>query len=38
MIEIIASSYFQFFPGDFVLFGLAGTITWYIKSKKDEDF
>tara|TARA_R110001592_G_scaffold350736_2_gene647124 strand:+ start:1562 stop:1684 length:123 start_codon:yes stop_codon:yes gene_type:complete len=35
MIEIIAT-YFEFFPGDFIVFGLIGTI-FYIKTAKEDD-
>lgn len=46
MIEILASansSYFGFFPGDWMVFGLAGGIFWAFKDnfsfgpKNDED-
>jgi hypothetical protein len=38
MIETIASSYFEFFPGDFLVAAIAGSIFWLKKSKEDEDF
>lgn len=38
MIEVIASSYFEFFPGDFILFGVLGAIFWFRQQKEDEDF
>lgn len=38
MIEVLASSYFEFFPGDFIVFGILVTIFWYKKQKEDEDF
>lgn len=37
MIEILASSPL-FFTGDWLFFGLVGTVVWYFKSKDDEDF
>jgi len=36
--ETIASTYFEFFPGDFILFGVAGALFWMKKQKEDEDF
>tara|TARA_Y100000589_G_C26969439_1_gene553962 strand:+ start:12 stop:137 length:126 start_codon:yes stop_codon:yes gene_type:complete len=36
MIEIIASSYVEFFPGDFLVFGAIG-VYFYIKKDKEED-
>jgi hypothetical protein len=38
MIEAIASSYFEFFPGDFILFGVLITVLWFRQRKEDEDF
>ena len=36
--EILASSYFEFFTGDFLVFGLIGAVVGCIMKKKDEDF
>jgi len=38
MIEILAQAYFEFFPGDFLVFGAIGTYVWWKRSKEDEDF
>ena len=38
MIQTLATSYFEFFPGDWLLFGALGTIIWFLKSKDDDDF
>lgn len=38
MIQILASSYFEFFTGDFLAFGLLGAIIFAFQKKKDNDF
>ena len=38
MIEVLANSYFEFFPGDFVVAGIIGALVWMKKQKEDEDF
>lgn len=38
MIQTLATAYFEFFPGDWLLFGLIGTVVYFFKSKKDDDF
>ena len=41
MIEILASlghSYFEFFTGDFVVFGILGTLAYIKLSKEEDDF
>lgn len=38
MIETLAASYFEFFTGDFLVFGLVGYIAWHFRKKEDEDF
>ena len=38
MIEVLASSYFEFIPGDFIVFGILGAIVWMKQAKEDEDF
>jgi len=41
MIETLASlgnSYFEFFPGDFIVFGALGTIAYIKMSKEEDDF
>lgn len=38
MIELLATPYFEFFPGDFIAFGIAGAIFWFKQQKEDEDF
>ena len=35
---VLAASYFEFFTGDFFVFGLLGAIVWGIQKKKDEEF
>ena len=37
MIEVLASS-FEFFPGDWLFFGITATVVYYFKSKDDDDF
>jgi hypothetical protein len=39
--EVLADlgrSYFEFFSGDFVVFGLIGSAVFIYKSKKEDDF
>ena len=38
MISVLASSYFEFFTGDFLVFGIITSIVWGIQKKKDDDF
>jgi hypothetical protein len=38
MIESLATSYFQFFPGDFIVFGITSAVVWLIKKVKDDEF
>ena len=38
MIETIASTYFEFFPGDFIVLGIIVTAVWYVKQKENKDF
>jgi|TARA_B100000035_G_scaffold55698_1_gene44026 hypothetical protein len=38
MIQTLAASYFEFFPGDWLFFGIIGTVIYYFKSKDDDDF
>lgn len=38
MIETLATSYFEFFTGDFLVLGIFGYLVWRIKKKEDEDF
>ena len=38
MISVLASSYFEFFTGDFLVFGIIAAIVWGIQKNKDEDF
>jgi hypothetical protein len=35
---ILASSYFEFFTGDFLVFGIIAAIVWGIQKNKDEEF
>jgi len=35
---ILAASYFQFFTGDFLFFGLLSAILFIFQKKKDDDF
>ena len=35
---VLASSYFEFFTGDFLVFGIIAAIVWGIQKNKDEDF
>ena len=34
----LGRQYFEFFPGDFVVFGLLGAVVFIIRSKKEDDF
>ena len=39
--EILAElgrNYFEFFPGDFLVFGFLGTVAFIIMAKKEDDF
>lgn len=38
MISVLASSYFQFFTGDFLVFGIIAAIVWGVQKNKDEEF
>ena len=38
MIQILATSYFQFFTGDFLFFGLLAAIVFAFQKKKDDNF
>jgi len=38
MITILASSYFEFFTGDFLFFGLLAAIVFSFQKKKDNEF
>jgi hypothetical protein len=38
MIEVLAASYFEFFTGDFLAFGLLAAIVFYFQRKKDDEF
>jgi hypothetical protein len=38
MIESLATSYFEFFPGDFIVLGLISTIVWAFRKVKDDEF
>jgi hypothetical protein len=38
MIEVLAASYFEFFTGDFLAFGLLAAIVFSFQKKKDQDF
>lgn len=38
MIQVLATSYFQFFTGDFLFFGLLAAIIFGFQKKKDDDF
>ena len=37
MIEVLATS-FEFFTGDFLVFGIIGALFWIKQQKEDEDF
>jgi len=36
--EAVASSYFEFFLGDFFIFGVIASIVFFFRKKEDEDF
>jgi len=36
--EILATSYFEFFTGDFLVFGIIAAIVWGVQKNKDEEF
>ena len=39
MIEVIAStSYFEFFPGDFIIIPFFGYLAWRARKKEDDEF
>jgi len=38
MMQLLAASYFQFFTGDFLFFGLLAAIVFGFQKKKDDDF
>jgi hypothetical protein len=38
MIQTLATSYFELFPGDFLVIGIVGFIVWRARKKADEDF
>jgi hypothetical protein len=38
MITILASSYFEFFTGDFLAFGLLSAIVFVFQKNKDDEF
>lgn len=38
MIQSLATSYFEFFPGDFIVLGVIGTIAWIVQKVKDDEF
>lgn len=38
MISVLASSYFEFFTGDFLFFGLLAAIVFSFQKKKDDEF
>jgi hypothetical protein len=38
MITILAASYFEFFTGDFLFFGLLAAIVFSFQKKKENDF
>ena len=35
---VLAASYFEFFTGDFLAFGIIAAIVWGIQKNKDEEF
>jgi hypothetical protein len=35
--EVLAAT-FEFFPGDFLVFGILGALFWIKQQKEDEDF
>lgn len=38
MIQVLAASYFEFFTGDFLFFGLLAAIVFAFQKKEDDDF
>ena len=38
MIQVLAATYFEFFSGDFLAFGILAAIVWAFQKKKDEEF
>jgi len=36
--QLLAASYFEFFTGDFLFFGLLAAIVFTFQKKKDDDF
>lgn len=38
MITVLAASYFDFFTGDFLFFGLLSAIVFVFQKKKDDEF
>ena len=36
--QLLATSYFEFFTGDFLFFGLLAAIVFAFQKKKDDDF
>lgn len=38
MTHLLATSYFEFFTGDFLVFGIIGGIIWIFNKKKEDDF
>jgi len=36
--QLLATSYFEFFTGDFLFFGLLAAIVFTFQKKKDDDF
>ena len=38
MIQTLATSYVEFFTGDFLIFGFIAFVVWTFQKKKDEDF
>ena len=38
MITILAASYFEFFTGDFLFFGLLAAVVFPFQKKKENDF
>ena len=37
MIQVLASSYFELYPGDFIVFGILGAIVWMKQAKEEEE-
>ena len=38
MTSIIAASYFEFFTGDFLVFGVIAAVVWGFQKNKEEEF